>query len=182
MSELMSQIAALSPERRELLGRLVRAEGVGLPDVVPACSGDEDIPLSFAQEQLWFLDQLEPGDPSYNIAATVHFRGGLDVTVLEQALRTLVARHESLRTTFVAHDGRPVQRVAATLTPCIPFVDMRASTEGDVRDWIVAEARRPFDLEQGPLLRLGLLRLGEDEHELLLVFHHIVVDGWSMRV
>src|SRR5829696_3366879 len=177
MSELLSQVAALSPERRELLERLARAEGVGLPDVAAACPADEEIPLSFAQEQLWFLDQLEPGDPSYNIATAVHFRGDLDATVLEQALRTLVARHESLRTTFVAHDGRPVQRVAPTLTPCIPFVDMRASTEGEVRDWIVAEARRPFDLEQGPLLRLGLLRLAEDEHELLLVLHHTVVDG-----
>ncbi len=176
MNELLSEMASLSPERRALLARLLKANGSR------AISDEEDAPLSFAQEQLWFLHELDPDDPSYNIAATVHFRGMLDVTALEQALRALVARHETLRTTLVARDGRPVQHVAPALALGLPLSDLRSASEAEVRAEVLAEARRPFDLEHGPLLRLALLKFGEDEHALLIVLHHSVGDGWSMRI
>ncbi len=186
MNDLRSEVAHLSTERRELLERLLRQQSVQLPPGMHPHSSDGDIPLSFAQEQLWFLDQLQPGNPAYNIAATVRCSGTLDPIALEQALRTLVGRHDILRTTFVARTGKPVQNIAPALSLTVPLADLRRLPEDEraskARVLVTKEARKPFALACGPLLRASLLRLADEEHLLLLTFHHIVADGWSMRL
>ncbi|MBV9124651.1 MAG: amino acid adenylation domain-containing protein, partial [Planctomycetes bacterium] len=153
---------------------LQRIEGEGPP------------PLSFAQQRLWFLDQLEPGHPFYNIPAALRLTGALDVTALERSLAEIVRRHEVLRTTFAVEDGRPVQAIAPELTLSLPVVDLSglpaAECESEVRRLAWEEAQRPFDLTRGPLERVTLLRLGDREHVLLLTLHHIVADGWSIGI
>src|SRR4051794_22893970 len=115
VNDFSIEVAHLSAERRELLQRLLRQEGAGSAPKVLRRFGGRDAPLSFAQERLWFLDQLGPGNPAYNIAAAVRFSGALDPVALEQALGTLVYRHDVLRTTFESRAGQPVQVVAPTL-------------------------------------------------------------------
>ncbi|MBM7114700.1 non-ribosomal peptide synthase/polyketide synthase [Archangium primigenium] len=143
-------------------------------------------PLSFAQQRLWFLDQLEPGSPLYNIPAAVRLEGTLDVSALERAFAELVHRHESLRTTFVEAGGTPVQKIAPSLDITVSVERLAqypaAEHEARVEHLAREEARRPFDLARGPLLRVKLLQLGETQHVLVLTMHHIISDGWSMGV
>ena len=147
---------------------------------------DAALPLSFAQQRLWFLDQLEPGSPVYNIYAALRLDGALDVTALEQTLDEVVRRHEILRTTYVMPDEQPVQVIAPALRVPLQMLDVRALPEharaGEAQRLAAAEASRPFDLARGPLLRACLIRLGEQEHILLVTMHHIISDGWSMGV
>lgn len=143
-------------------------------------------PVSFAQERLWFLDQFEPGSPYYNIPTAVRLSGRLHVEALERALNEIVRRHESLRTTFATLDGDPVQVVSPSLTLHLPLVEMQhlpeVEREAKALQLATDEARCPFDLSRGPLLRATLLRLDVNEHLVLLTMHHIVSDGWSMGV
>jgi amino acid adenylation domain-containing protein len=147
---------------------------------------DGPLPLSFAQQRLWFLDQLEPGSPFYNIPAAVRLRGPLEIKALTEALQEVVRRQASLRTTFASLDGQPVQVIDEAATLEFPVIEFSALPEDEreagARRLIEEEARRPFDLSRGPLLRLQLLRLTESEHIVLLVMHHIISDGWSMGV
>ncbi len=140
-------------------------------------------PLSFAQRRLWFLDQLEPGNPAYNIAPAYRLTGPLDVSVLVQCLNEIVRRHDVLRATFAIADGQPVQDIAPTFTLTVPVLDLQewpeAKREAEVQRLAVEEATRPFDLNRGPLVRATVLQLGQQEHVLLLTLHHIVADGWS---
>jgi amino acid adenylation domain-containing protein len=143
-------------------------------------------PTSFAQRRLWFVHQLEPGSPSYNITTALKLSGQLDTGALEHSLDHVIARHEALRTTFRLVDGEPVQVIAPELRVQLPFAD-RTEVSADDRDTeiqrlIQTQARLPFDLQRGPLLRAQLVRLGPDEHVLILVVHHIVFDGWSAGV
>jgi amino acid adenylation domain-containing protein len=144
------------------------------------------LPLSFAQQRLWFLEQMEPGTSVYHIPAAVRIAGPLDATALEGAVNEVVRRHEVLRTRFDVVDDRPVQVIDPELTVPMPRADLSglpaAEREERLLDWATAEARQPFDLAQGPLLRLRLLRTGEREHVLLLTLHHIVADGWSLGI
>ncbi len=141
---------------------------------------------SFAQQRLWFLDRWEPGSPYYNIPAPMRLTGQLNVAALEQSLNEIVRRHQTLRTTFPAIEGQPLQAIAPAQPLTLPVVDLRGLEESErkaeARRRAREEARRPFDLARGPLFRAGLLRLGEEEHVLLLTMHHIVSDGWSMGV
>jgi amino acid adenylation domain-containing protein len=141
-------------------------------------------PTSFAQQRLWFLDQLEPNSPLYNLPVALRLRGPLKRGALQQSLNEIVRRHEALRTTFSVVDGLPVQVIAPVQTISLPLVDLRhlPETERQVEARRLAQedARHPFDLAQGPLLRTTLLRLDEQDHVLLLNMHHIVTDGWSM--
>jgi amino acid adenylation domain-containing protein len=146
----------------------------------------ETVELSFAQQRLWFLDQLEPGSDFYNIPVALRLKGELDVAALEQSLSDIIARHESLRTTFASVEGQPVQVIsppnAFKLSVCdlSALPSQRAEIEAAaLRD---AEARLGFDLSEGPLLRVELVRLSRDEHLLLLTMHHIIADGWSMGI
>jgi amino acid adenylation domain-containing protein len=144
------------------------------------------LPLSFTQERLWILDQLEPGCAAYNMPAVFRLKGVLNVTALEQSLSEIVRRHEILRTTFPAEDGRPVQAIAPALPWTLPVLDLQEvpehEREAQVRTLAREEAQRPFNLAQGPLLRSTLLRLAAEEHVLLLTMHHIIYDGWSQGV
>jgi aspartate racemase len=147
---------------------------------------DQDLPLSFAQQRLWFLDQLTPANAFYNIPVALRLTGSLNVAALEQVLGEIVRRHEVLRTTFESVDGRPRQVISAAMRSTIPLIDLRDLAErerqGEARRLATAEAQQPFDLAQGPLLRLTLLRLAAAHHVLLFTTHHIVSDLWSTGV
>jgi amino acid adenylation domain-containing protein len=173
----------------ERLATVVRERQAGevrtLPPLVPV-SRDGELPLSFSQERLWFLDQLDPGSPLYNIPVAMRLRGRLRPEVLAATFREIVRRHEALRTAFAEVDGRPTQVVAADPGFALPFVDLAAlpsaSREAELARLAEEEARRPFDLRRAPLLRAGVVRLAEDDHAALVTVHHIVSDGWSMGV
>ncbi|MFP2910880.1 amino acid adenylation domain-containing protein, partial [Pyxidicoccus sp. 3LFB2] len=144
------------------------------------------LPLSFAQQRLWFLDQLEPGSHSYNIPAAVKLTGTVHVHALERAFEALVLRHEPLRTTFHVNEGTPIQVIAPTAQVRLTTEDLTGLPEAQRTEtaarFIANEAQRPFSLEHGPLLRTALLKLSKQEHVLVLVMHHIVSDGWSMDI
>ncbi|HSF43042.1 MAG TPA: non-ribosomal peptide synthase/polyketide synthase [Thermoanaerobaculia bacterium] len=158
-----------------------RGEPLQAPPILPAPRGGE-IPLSFAQQRLWFLDQLEPGSAVYDIFTALSLTGALDAAALAASLSAVSARHEALRTTFGEREGRPFQRVHPATALPLPVVDLAGldDREREARRLAEEEARRPFDLARGPLLRCTLLRLGATEHWVLLNMHHIVSDGWSM--
>jgi amino acid adenylation domain-containing protein len=159
--------------------------GTGMPPLVRVPRSGP-LPASFSQQRLWFLDRLEPGSIAFNIPRTVRLEGPLDVAALAGALSGIVSRHESLRTTFVEQDGEPWQVIAEAVLLPLAIYDLAglpaAARQQEARRLGAAEARRPFDLARGPLLRSALLRLGEREHVLLAGMHHIVSDGWSMGI
>src|SRR5947207_1016962 len=172
------------------LGRAVEAglrlgAGVEAPPLRAVARGGE-LPLSFAQQRLWFIEQLEPGSATYNIATAVRLTGRLEVGALERALSEVVRRHEALRTTFPTVAGVPVQRIGEAAALELAVTDLRglagAAREREVERLAAAAAQQPFDLAQGPLLRAGLLRLGAEEQVVLVTMHHIVSDGWSMGI
>ncbi|HZI02931.1 MAG TPA: amino acid adenylation domain-containing protein, partial [Archangium sp.] len=156
-----------------------------LPAIEPV-PRSETPPLSFAQQRLWFLSQLEPASPFYNVPAAARVRGPLDLAALRRAFEEVLRRHEALRTTFVETDGRPVQVISSEPELDLRVVDLSglpsAERETRLHAYANREARTPFDLERAPLVRLVLLRLEAEEHVLLLPMHHIVSDGWSIGV
>jgi amino acid adenylation domain-containing protein len=150
---------------------------------------EEDVfvlPTSFAQQSLWFLDQLYPESCAYNVPRAIRILGDLDVKALECSLSEIVRRHEILRTTFRAIDGQPMQFIAPARDAILPVTDLRGlgPNEGAQCEHrlITEEAWAPFDLSHGPLLRVRLFRMGESEHVLIIVQHHIISDGWSDAV
>ena len=157
-----------------------------LPALKPAARDGGELPLSFGQERLWFLAQLEPESPAYNMSFTARFEAGLNVAVLSHALSELLRRHEVLRTELAVRDGRPVQKVLAAPEVCVPMIDLGrlpSAARPKLVGWLrSAESLCPFDLSRGPLLRVRVLRLGEAGDLLLATMHHIVSDGWSMDV
>ena len=170
----------------ERVERALREEaGLDVPPLVPV-EFEADPPLSFAQQRLWFLDQLAPGNLFYNLPLAVRLSGALDVEALQRALNTLVERHETLRTTFRAEKGEPVQVIADDLTLDLPLDDLtdlpESEREAEAQRLAEQDARTPFDLAAGPLLRARLIKLAEDEHLAVLVLHHIIADGWSLGV
>ena len=154
--------------------------------LIPRVARDRNMPLSFAQQRLWFIDQLEPDSPFYNVTAAIRLKGKLDVAALDQTLNEIVRRHETLRTTFASVEGQPVQIIAPSMELKLSLVDLQHVAEDErnqtAQGLAVDEAKLPFDLSHGPLLRVTLLRLGAEEHIALLTMHHIVSDGWSMGV
>ncbi|HEX6290054.1 MAG TPA: amino acid adenylation domain-containing protein, partial [Herpetosiphonaceae bacterium] len=177
------------PTIAELTRRIMTAQHAAAqrhaPPIAPV-GRDQPLPLSFAQQRLWLLDQFEPESASYIIPIALRLTGSLDVAALQQSLDLIVQRHEALRTTFAIHQGEPVQVIAAALTLPLPVVDLGAETadprEQRAREIIVAAAQSPFDLERGPLLRTMLLRISDNEHMLVVTMHHIIADGWSAGV
>lgn len=142
-------------------------------------------PTSFAQQRLWFLDQLASGNPFYNVSTALRLTGALNFTALKQTFNEIVRRHETLRTTFMLLQ-EPVQAIAPSLTIPLPLIDLRnverQERETHVQQIATIEAQYPFDLTTGPLLRVKLLQLDEAEYVLLLNLHHIIADGWSIGV
>lgn len=178
MSSLALKVEHLSPEeKRALLAQLLREK---------ADKAGDAFPLSYAQERLWFLDQLQPGSPTYNIPLALRYPAPLNVKALRWTFNEIVRRHEILRTTFAIEDGEPVQIVAPQLDLQLPTVELsgRSSTEREAEARLLSleEARLGFDLGRGPLLRVTLLRLGVQDHVLLITMHHIISDAWSFAI
>jgi amino acid adenylation domain-containing protein len=175
-------------EAPTVAGMAARLEAAGawtahaLPPVRPV-PREGDPPLSFAQERLWFLDRLAPGDSTYNLPYRARLTGSLQAAALARSLSEIVRRHEALRTTFPCVDGRPVQRIAAGVPLPLPVIDLAGlpGTRREAEAFALSDraGRRPFDLERGPLMRAALVRLDRDAHLLLLDLHHIVSDAWS---
>jgi amino acid adenylation domain-containing protein len=146
----------------------------------------EPVPLSYAQQRLWILDQLLPGSPLYNIPAVIRLEGNLSIPALEHSLEKIVARHESLRTVFRQNGGRPVQEILPDLKIRLQVFDLSdlagAEQEAQAMQIAMQEALRPFDLANGPLLRIGVLQTAQDAYTILLNTHHIISDDWSLTV
>ncbi|HKH45556.1 MAG TPA: amino acid adenylation domain-containing protein, partial [Thermoanaerobaculia bacterium] len=173
------------PRLKELAAVIEAERGLGSEDLPLApVPRQGEIPLSFSQERLWFLDRLQPGSAVYNIPAAIRLRGALDAAVLDAALGALVERHEALRTTFPVEEGRPFQRIHPAGDFHLDRIDLTAAADPDAKALRLAweEAGRPFDLAAGPLFRAALLRIGDEDHVLLLNLHHSIADGWSMDV
>ncbi|AGY58438.1 non-ribosomal peptide synthetase [Gloeobacter kilaueensis] len=191
MSGTPKRRLGLSAAKRALLDLMLAEEGIaaqpGGNTAIPRRPEEAGpAPLSFAQQRLWFLDQLEPGTSVYTIPGGIHIQGKLDIPAFERSLDAVIRRHDSLRTTFVNCEGEPVQVVAPHRPFTLPIQDLSHLKAGErqreSRRLTDEEATRPFDLAQGPLLRVQLLRLADEEHILILTMHHIISDGWSLGV
>jgi len=163
-----------------------KSSGLMVAPRIPRRVNRESIPLSFAQQRLWFLDQLEPNSPLYNIPMAMRLSGALNVEALQESLNAIVARHEALRTTFVAVDGNPVQVIGESSTMDFRVTDLShqpaSERESELQSLLKEQVRRSFNLSADLMLRASLVRLGDEEHLLLLVMHHIASDGWSRGV
>ena len=188
MGDLSRRVEGLSGPQRAALARQLRTKAAATRRVGVSrrAVGLDRVALSFAQEQLWFVEQLAQGTSTYNVPVAFRLRGRLDRAALEQALGAVVARHESLRTSFVAVDGRPLQVIAEPAPVQLGVVDLGGLAAGERAEELArvaaAEGSRPFGLEQGPLLRALLVCLGETTHVLVVTVHHIVFDGWSAGI
>ncbi|RYZ33547.1 MAG: non-ribosomal peptide synthetase, partial [Myxococcaceae bacterium] len=178
-----------APTVEKLAQQLERKSGPGAASQAPPLvrvSREQALPLSFAQQRLWFLDQLEPGSAFYNVPVAVKLTGTLDIGALERSFEELVRRHESLRTTFRIGEETPIQVISTTSEARLKVVEPGGLSDAEraleAKRLAEQEAGHPFNLEQGPLLRATLLKLSDEEHVLVLVMHHIVSDGWSMGV
>jgi amino acid adenylation domain-containing protein len=153
--------------------------------ILPVPRGGK-LPLSFAQQRLWFIHELEPSSSAYNIPIAVRFKGRLDLAAMERTLGEIVRRHESLRTTFATSDGEPVQLISPPGELRLHVLDLTHLPEGErtgeAQRLATADAAQPFELERGPLYRAGLLRLSAQDHVLLFTMHHTISDGWSISV
>ncbi|WP_342366742.1 non-ribosomal peptide synthase/polyketide synthase [Pseudomonas fluorescens] len=181
---LSIDVALKSLFEQPVLGAFVAALGEAgheIAQIMPA-NRDQPLPLSYAQERQWFLWQLEPQSSAYHIPAALRLVGALDRTALQRAFETLAQRHETLRTVFVAEPNRTVQRVLDNVALSVDYQMLIDTSPGELQALVEAEIARPFDLQTGPLLRIKLLQLNEQEHVLVLVQHHIVSDAWSMQV
>src|SRR5215211_2764812 len=187
VSDLRERLAKLSPEQRAHFRSRLMQKGADQPNI-PRREASNRCPLSFAQERLWFLQQLEPEDTSYNIRQGILVKGALEVGALQQSFTEIVARHEALRTRFEMVNGEPVQviEVPTAMNIRLHLEDLSGlpphEREAQAMQSATEEARQPFDLQRGPLMRTRLVRLSEEEHLLLLTMHHIVSDGWSLGV
>ncbi|MEG4417921.1 amino acid adenylation domain-containing protein [Microcoleus sp. LAD1_D5] len=177
----------LSAKKRALLEVMLREKGVESSSDrrIPRRKEGDSIPLSFAQQRLWFFDQFEAGKSFYNLPGAIRLKGKLNVTVLKQTFNEIVNRHEALRSTFTEVQGQPIQVIAPPVSRLpLPVIDLRELPQSDreaaVKQLSAKEGQQPFDLERGPLLRTSLLQLSEEEYVLLLTMHHIVSDGWSI--
>src|SRR5262245_42857267 len=187
-TDLASRIAELSPEKRAILFQQLQkqrerpAEAPGIPVQSRA---REFFPLSFAQQRLWFLNNFEPESPEYNIPQAFRIDGDLDPEVMQRALREVVRRHETLRTTFREVEGEPQQILAQVVDMEVSYLDARPRAENawaEAMRLAGADAREPFDLALGPLMRARLYRTGERQYLLYYNVHHIAYDGWSMGI
>ena len=187
-TDLQERIASLSPAKRALLEKRLQeklSESSRLQQI-PRRPEQGLLPLSFAQQRLWFLDRMEPGSSFYNVARALSIAGTLNVRALERGLDEILRRHDALRTTFPMAGESPVQVIHPHEAFSLPMIDLGEVPENGRRDRALRlaeeEFQRPFDLSAGPLFRAALLRLDDMEHVLIVTMHHIVSDGWSMGV
>src|SRR5215217_577705 len=185
-------LAALTPQQRAMLvdklKQKSRAKAAASHEVarIPPVTRDRALPLSYAQQRLWFLDQLQPGSTAYNIPGGVGMKGAVNIEALRASFAEVIKRHESLRTSFDVLDGEPLQVIAEQAQIELPVIALRHLPEAESRAAALRlaaeEASASFDLHRGPLLRCRLLQVSEDESLLLVTMHHIISDGWSQRV
>ena len=169
---------ALSEAKRALLEKRLRGDAPQA-NAIPHRSDDEPAPLSFAQERLWFLHQLDPASAAYNMHEAYRVREPLDIAALGRALNVLIARHEALRTSFVEINGQPIQRIASSAALTVQRVDRQ---DDDIQQFAADAARHSFDLSRAPLVHVAVAVLADDDHVLTLTLHHIISDEWSNGV
>jgi amino acid adenylation domain-containing protein len=184
----------LTPKKRELLELLLQekkqkastGQWKTTPAAIPKRAVFSPAPVSFAQQRLWFIDQLTPGIPAFNIPAAVQLKGALNVELLHKAFAEIIRRHETLRTSFTSHQGSPVQVIAPSVNLEIPVVDLRAMPQPartkEVQRLVTQDCQHSFDLTQPPLFRVTLVMLDENDQVLILMMHHIIGDVWSVRL
>ncbi|MDB9507183.1 condensation domain-containing protein, partial [Microcystis aeruginosa CS-338/01] len=183
--EIKEEIAAKKPEILAFLkAAKIPTNAVDL-EIIPV-SRDQDLPLSFAQQRLWFLQQLSPDSHSYNLLDALRLEGNLNLLALEQSLSELIRRHEILRTTFPMVDGQPIQRIAPPSPVSLPLEDLQNLSKNEqtehLQEIAIAFSLKPFDLAKESLVQFKLLKLGSQEYVLLLKMHHIIYDGWSLSI
>lgn len=186
--ENLPLFAALSPEQRSRLilhlsGKTRERQNSDQVSPLPRGPYLDRLPLSFAQQRLWFLNQLRPDNPFYNIFVAIHLEGPLCVQALQKSLNEVIRRHEVLRTTFRWDDDQPYQRIATELYAGIRIVDLQSLSSAvrydNAEALAIKESRIPFNLSQGPLLRMLLIRIEPESHIMAFVLHHIISDNWS---
>ncbi|QSJ14564.1 condensation protein [Nostoc sp. UHCC 0702] len=189
MTEFLERIAALSPEKRKLLLQKLsnkKESGFSAIQITPQSRESNRFPLSFAQQRLWFLDQLEPGNPAFNICQSMRLTGLLNVPALEQSFQEVVKRHEILRTTFTVVDGQPLQVINTTAVFKLKLLNLQELSPSQKQTEVLRvadeEAKFTFDLTKDSLLRVTLVQLEETEYALFVSMHHIIADGWSIGV
>jgi aspartate racemase len=180
--ELLTELKTQKAEIINFFRQITTAASSQIPPIV-ACEQNGNLPLSFGQQRIWFLHQFEPDNSSNNLPVVVRFTGNLNVAVLEESLREVVRRHEVLRTIFPAVNGKPTQVIATDVSLTLPIIDLRQvpdeQREAEAHLLATKEAHQPFDLANGPILRVLLLRLSQQEHLLIWNMHCIVCDGAS---
>ncbi|WP_449124152.1 amino acid adenylation domain-containing protein [Pseudomonas viridiflava] len=182
MHQLLDSVKSLSPRERKALAVLLKRQGVNLYGVTPIFPREtlEPAALSFAQQRQWILWQLEPHSAAYNIPLALRLHGPLNIEALRRSIEALIERHETLRTTF-EQQGDEALQVVHSASAFLLNVDRLADGQS-VQDYVDHEVQQPFDLQHGPLLRVRLLQVADEEHVLVLTQHHIVSDGWSMPI
>ena len=189
-NNINQKIANLSAEKRALLELKLKnrknTHNLKRQAISPRENRSNSAPLSFAQQRLWFLDQLEPNSSFYNIPKTIKLSGDLNVQVFQRALNAVVCHHEVLYTNYTSENGSPIQVIAAPQSVELPIIDLQqygqAEQSAQVQKLLQQESQRPFNLASDPMLRVCLFKLAPQEHILLLVMHHIASDGWSMGI
>lgn len=188
MNEIYNDIAKLSPEKRKLLEKILAQQNVDLNKnrILPTSRDRNEFPLSYAQQRMWFLDQLEPGNPMYNNPAAISIKGRVDVDAIEKSLMALTDRHEVLRTVFASINGRPVQVIQEESTVTLEKMDWSDLGDEEKKSRLAEEASRaaqaPFNLKTGPLMRTRLIKMNHDEYVFLLTMHHIISDAWTLTI
>ncbi len=188
MKKVLVDLDNLSPRKRELFARALKLSEQKLSDsdTIPKRVDRKSFPLSYAQERLWFIDQLQPGSTAYNMLRAIRLLGGLRIGALERAVNEIVRRHEALRTRFEVAGDKPVQVMGEYEWQALPVVDLMGVPEPEreaaARRLVQEESGRAFDLSRGPLMRAQVLRVGPENHIILCTLHHIISDGWSMGV
>jgi amino acid adenylation domain-containing protein len=191
MKDLSERLAALTPAQRALLEARLREKGLSAPRdaVIRPIPGRETLPwfpTSLDQERLWFIDQMEPGNPAYNIHTSTRLTGPMDAALMRRAINASIARHEVMRTTLRVVDGRPVQVVAPTMEIDLPVTDLTSVPDHEkeaagLQAAVDAAAVR-FDMERGPLVRATLIRLAPEDHILTICMQHAITDRWSFDI
>ncbi|MCW6050897.1 amino acid adenylation domain-containing protein [Lyngbya sp. CCAP 1446/10] len=186
--QILARRYQLSPSKQALLAKRLRGEiqSDSPINLIPRRDITDSAPLSFPQQRLWLLQQIDRTNPSYNEHGAIQLKGLLNVPALERSLNEIVQRHESLRTTFKMREGQPVQIISPSLTIKLPTVNLSdlplSEQNNQIQQLTLEQSQSPFDLSQGPLLRWTLLQIGQQDYVLLVTMHHIICDGWSYGV
>ncbi|MFY7822553.1 MAG: aeruginoside biosynthesis non-ribosomal peptide synthetase AerB [Planktothrix agardhii] len=181
-AEIKQEIGTRKSEILDFLSRETQPSPNSLESVIIPVSRDEDLPLSFAQQRMWFLYQMDSQNPAYNECPAIRLTGNLNIDILEQSLNAIIQRHEILRTTFPMVEGKPIQKIAPSLKVNLLIVELKDLPIEKVEEIVAQELQKPFDLTQSPLLRFTLFDLGYEDYILVPVIHHIIIDGWSKGI